>query len=322
MHILKICAIVISSIFLFLVLAVLIINAVFQAVYKDFYKRADRTFKIPGLNAGFVPQGIEETERGIIISGYMKDGTASRIYLLNEDDVTHVEIFNQDGTPYTGHCGGVDVHGGTVLLTGDTTVELLSLNEIASGGRATVKGSFDPGLIPAWCTVRGEHLFVGSFANSSGDAYPPSENEIFTTPCGDRNISLIKVFKFNDAAPLGIDQAPLCVISSGERVQGLSFIDDATLMISTSYGLSSSRLIAHSTQAMISAVGEYITADGTVPLFYLDSASELYTVKAPPMSEELMIKDGYVYILNESACTKYIFGKFLGLDRVMRYKLR
>lgn len=321
MHVLKICATVISVALLLLLLAVLILNAVFQITYRDFYKRSKRTFKLPGLSSGFVPQGIEETNRGILICGYMKNGSASRIYLLQENSTTHVEIFNPDGTPYLGHSGGIDVCNDRVFLTGDTTVELLSLEEIAVGGKAVVKGSFDAGVIPAWCTVKDNYLLVGSFANPSGDAYPPSESEIITTPCGDRNISLVKVFALDESSPLGIDPNPLCAISTGERVQGLSFTDDGSIILSTSYGLSSSRLIVHSVEKMLSSRGEYAVSDTSVPLYYLDSASEIYTVKAPPMSEELMIKDGYVYIVNESACAKYIFGKFLGLNRVMRYKL-
>lgn len=321
MHAVKICATVILCVLLFAVLAVLILNAVFHVVYRDFYKRSERTFKIPGLGDGFVPQGIEDAAGGIIISGYMKDGSASRIYFLHGNSATRVEIFNSDGTPYTGHAGGIDVYGSSVFMTGDRTVELLSLDEITDGGRAVVQASFDAGVIPAWCTVRDKYLLVGSFANPDGEAYPPSEDEIIVTPCGDRNISLIKVFALDGSKPLGIDPTPLCAISSGARLQGLSFIDGDKVMISTSYGLSSSRLTVHSLEKMTSVRDEYQTDGVCVPLFYLDSASEEYTVKAPPMSEELLIDGGYVYILNESACSKYIFGKFLGLDRVMRYKL-
>ena len=34
------------------------------------------------------------------------------------------------------------------------------------------------------------------------------------------------------------------------------------------------------------------------------------TIQAPPMAEELVYLDGKIYIMNESACNKYIFGKF------------
>ena len=48
-----------------------------------------------------------------------------------------------------------------------------------------------------------------------------------------------------------------------------------------------------------------------VPLYYEDSASlvESDTVEAPPMSEEIVYLDGKIWIMNESACNKYIFGK-------------
>ena len=38
------------------------------------------------------------------------------------------------------------------------------------------------------------------------------------------------------------------------------------------------------------------------------------------MSEEIVCKDGKVYVLFESACTKYIFGNLIRGDRVYAYE--
>ena len=54
-----------------------------------------------------------------------------------------------------------------------------------------------------------------------------------------------------------------------------------------------------------------VTDGVTLPLFYLDSDSKTETVTAPPMSEEIECIDGRLFIFNESACNKYVFGKFL-----------
>ncbi|MBR2466674.1 MAG: hypothetical protein IKB38_07100 [Clostridia bacterium] len=323
MHTFKICMTVFTVVLLCLFIALALVNGVFHLVYHDFYKNAERDFKIPGLNSGFVPQGIEETPSGILISGYMTKDRASRIYVLKDGDASAVELFNPDGTPYTGHAGGIDAYFNTVFITGDMTTEVLSLSDLTDGdGKAKVIGSFDPGLDPAWCTVWGKYILMGSFANSESDDYPPDAGEIFTTPSGDRNTSLIKAFRLNSSFPLGIDPTPAFAISSGEKVQGLSFVDDKTLVLSTSYGLGSSKLIFHSVDKMKEKSGSYSLSDGTtVPLYYLDKESETRSVKAPPMSEELMIKDGYIYVLNESACNKYVFGKLLGQYRIYRYKI-
>jgi hypothetical protein len=57
----------------------------------------------------------------------------------------------------------------------------------------------------------------------------------------------------------------------------------------------------------------------TVPLIYLDNATLTDTLTFPPMSEELLYLDGRVYILCESACNKYFYGKFIGGDLVYSY---
>lgn len=322
MNIVKNVLTVIAVVLLSVTIIVAVLNAVFHIVYRDFYKNAERDFLIPGLNSGFVAQGIEETEDGILISGYMKNKKPSRIYLADRDGkgAGYVELYCQSGEPYTAHAGGIDVWGGYVYLTGDATAEVFLLSDLKDGdGRATVVGSFDPGLDPAWCTVKDGYILMGSFASSKTDAYPPEPSETLTTPAGDRNVSIIKVFRLDESAPLGIVPEPVAAISTGEKVQGLSFIDGENLVLSTSYGLASSELIFHKIDT--ERVGTYSDKSGSIPLLYLDSATVTRVVKAPPMSEELMIKDGCVYIMNEAASNKYIFGKFLGQYRCHKYKL-
>jgi hypothetical protein len=49
-----------------------------------------------------------------------------------------------------------------------------------------------------------------------------------------------------------------------------------------------------------------------VPVYALDSASLVKDSKIAPMSEEIVIIDNQLYVMCESASTKYIFGNFLG----------
>ncbi len=323
MLILKKCLTVLAVTLLVLFLILVIINAAFEVIYSGFYRSSERAFRIPGLNSGFVPQGFEDTEYGMLIAGYMNDGTPSRIYVTDgEKKEELVELYNKDGTPHTSHAGGVCRRGERVYLAGDGMLEIFLLSDVTDAdGRATVIDTFDPGFDPAWCTVRGEYILLGSFANSDSDDYPPNQKECFTTPSGEKNVSIIKIFKFNDRADKGINPSPVAVISTGEKVQGLAFIDDENLVLSTSYGLSSSRLIFHKLNLDYKTERGYNVGAAYVPLYYLDSTTETKTVKAPPMSEEMIVKDGYLYVMNESACNKYIFGKFLGQYHAYKYKI-
>ena len=56
-----------------------------------------------------------------------------------------------------------------------------------------------------------------------------------------------------------------------------------------------------------------------IKLLYLDSQNCEQVIKAPPMAEELVYLDGKIYIMNESASNKYIFGKITSGRYVFAY---
>ena len=66
----------------------------------------------------------------------------------------------------------------------------------------------------------------------------------------------------------------------------------------------------------------YTLPDGTeMPIYFLDSASCYADIVAPCMSEELVVRDGRVYVMSEAACNKYFFGKLLGAHRLYSYPI-
>lgn len=100
------------------------------------------TVSIPGLREGAVPQGVasynddyeymqdEEQKTAkqdyYFVSSYMKKGP-SRIYVTGSKTgyIGYVTMKNEDGSDYTGHCGGVATNGYTFWLTSDDTVFVL-----------------------------------------------------------------------------------------------------------------------------------------------------------------------------------------------------
>ena len=110
-------------------------------VFRDFFGNARKEYRIPGLGDGLVPQGYAYVaDREVYLQcGYMADGvSASRIYVTdakNTDDTRFVELYTLDGTPYTGHTGGITAAGGFVWLANDgegedNCVWVMSLEEI------------------------------------------------------------------------------------------------------------------------------------------------------------------------------------------------
>ena len=59
-----------------------------------------------------------------------------------------------------------------------------------------------------------------------------------------------------------------------------------------------------------------------VSLYHLDSKCLKKTLEAPPMAEEMAYVDGRIYVLNDSACKQYIFGKFLSGNNLYSYEYK
>ena len=121
--------------------------------YKDF-ERFRKEFAIEGLDDGAVPQGLgayygqyqysvddknnplKKTQQYFLTSAYMTDGSASRVYvsyMRNEvrdgkevqvtGNIGYVTLVNVDGTPHTGHVGGIATNGSKLWVTyGDSVL--------------------------------------------------------------------------------------------------------------------------------------------------------------------------------------------------------
>ena len=59
----------------------------------------------------------------------------------------------------------------------------------------------------------------------------------------------------------------------------------------------------------------------SVPLVYLDSSMLTDDLRMPPMAEEIVVLDNKIYVMNESACTKYIFGNLTSGRHIYAYEL-
>jgi len=300
------------------VMLLLVLRFGVTALYFDFFNHAQSEFLIPGLTSAWVQQGFDylEAEEVFLMCGYMSDDTSSRIYVRQSNGDTHfVELLYADGTPYRKHAGGICANGKFVYVAGDDGVDVFSLSDVLDGSSAKKLGKIVTGHDMAYCSFYNGYLLAGNFY------YPetyetPAEHRI-TTPAGDSNTALMIVFKADENAQFGIDPIPVAAFSTPEKVQGICFTSDNEIVLSTSYSVTSSHLYYHRIDTSRSAT---VTACGVeVPLYYLDSATLTDTVTLPPMSEELVYKDGRVHILCESACNKYIFGKFIRGYQVFSY---
>ena len=316
--------IIFGSIFAFIGLVFLGAIGYFRFPVSNYYDESDMAFKIPGLGDDFVPQGMhyDEDTDGFFITGYMSDGSASPVYLVNKTSgktLREIKLANEDGTPFVCHAGGIAIFDSYVYVAGcdSQSLYVFDYNEMLQAGKdATVKciGEFstaiseEDGIRADFVTVEGTRLIVGEFYDEG--KYPTPDSHKFTTKGGDYNQALALEYELSANASFGIVPTPKCAYSLTDKVQGMCF-NDGKMYLSTSYGLSFSHIYEYEVslfgnEGTITLMGEELT------LYSVDSLSLVGDYKIPPMSEEIQFIDDEIYVMCESACNKYIFGKFTG----------
>lgn len=303
--------------FIVFVVAILIalLNVAKHIVFFEFYSTAESEGEIPGLYDGFVMQGLDSYGDGLLVSGYMADKSASRIYYGDgERGYKYTALKKADGSAFKGHSGGIAHSGDYLYVGGSGGVYVFSLTDVTDGdGEATQLGFFETLLNAAWCEVSGGYLIAGSFWYEPD--YTTAEWQHVTTPSGEENHSMITVFALDGGAEFGVNPDPVCAISTKMKVQGAAFTGDG-IILSTSLGLSASTLEFHSLDLSVrGSIAIPVDDDAhIVDLFYLDSSTLTHAISAPPMAEEIVVLDGRILVMNESASSKYIFGRLLGME--------
>lgn len=308
---------------------ILILHVVTPIVASDFFANSNNEYVTPGIYDGLVPQGYAYVgENDIILQcGYMADGvSASRIYVTNASDPSdtfYVELYTEDGQPYTGHTGGITSAFNYVWLCNDeegddNCVWVLSLHDLNSkDGRVILKKRFQTESRAACCFVDGVYLWVGEFYD--GVDYKTKDTHSFVVD-GEENNALVFAYSLNIGnTDYGIDYGeidgvkyftPALALSVPDLLQGFCKTNDGRFVLSASYGVKASYLYFYSDVTSGEADSSIKVNDKDVPVYFLDDEALTKSVLMPPMSEEIFLKDGKIYVLFESASQKYVYGNF------------
>ena len=290
-----------------LVLLVIIgLNIAKFFIYSEYYSIKTNVCKNPGLNDGFVCQGIAVSEENgaILVCGYMKDKSNSRIYVTDYDSNSYYVELTRDGEKYTGHAGGLAITGDTVYIANAKKIysfplqNVLSANngdivDIGSGTKVNTNASF--------VYTDEEYLYVGEFHDGGKYVIENHENE---TAEG-THFAICTKYALNDL------ETPVAVYTLRNNVQGICFTPKGKVVMSTSYGLTDTVYYIYD---LNSVTDSGVTFDGA-PVYYLDNLEK--EIHGPAMGEDLDYYDGKIITLTESASTKYIFGKLFGATKIV-----
>lgn len=297
-----------------------LVHCYFFLPVSDYMRNSERTFTIPDSNQGFIAQGItyDESTDEFFLTGYMKDGSASPIYIVKKETyecIQKVLMVNQDGSAFDGHCGGIACLNGKIYIAGSSDYCIYEFDEqkIRTAEQEScvaydkvLELSNGDNLKVAYLTTANGLLYAGEFYREEN--YKTDEQHRVETADGVSNAYLVG-FKVEENG-----LKPVEVYSTPDKIQGAAFSGDC-LYLSSSYAVAFSKLYQYKLED-IKAVGTGIVQGTEVPHYILDRDSLKKTGKISPMSEEIEIVDGKMYIMSESASNKYIFGKLLGAWKV------
>lgn len=275
------------------------------AIYSEYYSINENVCKNPGLNDGFVCQGIAANEANnvFIVSGYMKDHSASRLYITDKNNESYFVSLSSNGKAFKGHAGGVATTGDNIYLASGDTIYTFSLSEVLNsenGAIIDIGEGTEVNNQASFVYTDETHLYVGEFHDGENyiTEHPYQTND-------GKYYAIISRYPLNDLT------TPNKIYSIRNKVQGACFTPDGKVVLSTSYGLTSSVFYVYNEA---DAVDSGQTLDGA-PVYYLNNC--LNEIKGPAMSEDLDYYDGKVITLFESACNKYIFGKFFFANKIV-----
>ena len=294
----------VAVLLVFIILVLGWLNLEKVTIYSKFYSSRDVVCKNPGLNDGFVHQGIcvDDNSGKILLSGYMADHSASRIYITDTENNSYFVSLLKDGEAFTGHLGGVAVSGNTVYIASEDAVHILTLSNILNaekGASLTIEKSIAVNNQASYIYSDDTYLYVGEFHD--GGQYITEHP--YETKDGLYH-AIISRYKLDNL------EQPDKIYSVRDKVQGICFAE-GKIVLSTSYGLNDSVYYIYNEADCIKS--EH-TLDGA-PVYYINNLQKEFN--GPAMAEGLDFYNGKVITMSESASNKYIFGKFFFANKII-----
>lgn len=299
---------------------------------------------ITGLAQGLVPQGLTYfTKKDWLLTiSYVDDGVRPGTITVTDrttgELVKSVVLYNTDGTPYTGHAGGITVsrdHGWVASENYLFSFKLSDLVEAENNGEIQFTRQI-PLPVEAAYTVYDEGiLWVGEFYQAS--SYPTDPSHHIENRDGEmhyawmigfdleRNNDMLAEDHWN-GSPDHI-AVPDYVLSTTEKVQG-AIVQKASqngITLSTSYGRANDSVLYRYEYPLKEDPHAFVTVgEKEVPLWFLDgyTAKPRQSIEAIPMPEGIVEVQKELYVVFESGADKYRYTTTYPMDRMLKIDMK
>jgi hypothetical protein len=312
--------------------------------YQDLWDISSEGPVIAGLSQGLVPQGLTYYQKKdwLLTISYVDDGIRpGTITVTNRTTgelVKSVVLYNTDGTPYTGHAGGVTVsrdHGWVASEDQLFSFKLSDLAQAEDNGEIHFTEQI-PLPVEAAYTVYDEGiLWVGEFYEAS--SYPTEPSHHIQNRDGEMHYAWMIGFdlernndnlsaKHWNGSP-DYEAVPDYVLSTTGKVQGAIMQKAARngVTLSTSYGRANDSVLYRYEYPLKEDPHAFVTVEGKqVPLWFLDghSAKPRQSIEAIPMPEGIVEVQKELYVVFESGADKYRFTTTYPMDRMLRIDMK
>ncbi|MBO5137541.1 MAG: hypothetical protein J6B81_03470 [Spirochaetaceae bacterium] len=268
--------------------------------YNNGFAIRTKITKNPGLNDGFVPQGLtwNYDNKCFYTTGYMKDGSASRIYKINPE--TNEEVFyvlKSNGQDFYGHTGGLQYTDGYFYLANEGVGLFFFPADSAVDKTIEIGEPIQVNNHSSFVFTKEDFAYVGEFNDS--EKYICTNDFSYN---GVNHKAIVSKYKKDDFSE------PVAIYSVGNHIQGFAILQDGTIILSKSYRLNPSEFLVYKPDQQI-MTGKYMQE---VEVCFLGEPSEVLSL--PPMSEDLDVYNNKLIYMSESASKKYIYGN-LYFDR-------
>ncbi|MBQ4332147.1 MAG: hypothetical protein IJC31_09940 [Spirochaetaceae bacterium] len=266
-----------------------------KLAYDDTFSRRTTITSNPGLKDGLVPQGLtwHQENKVFLTTGYMADGSPSRIYQIDPDTgAVQFHPLTSGGQPFYGHTGGLQYAAGSLYLADDGSGLYKFSGRLPAPGEPIEIGTpIQVHNNTAFVFASGGFVYTGEFNNDKEYVThnPFSYNDTYHS-------AIVTKYRSSNLA------IPELIYSIGNEIQGFAILTDGTIVLSQSYGLAPSRFLIYE-PAQQTMTGR--TMHGAEVCF-LGEPTRI--IQAPPMSEDLDVRNGTLVYMTESASKKYLFG--------------
>ena len=299
-------------------------NFLSVAAFKEFLDNSEKYAVIPGLKEGIVPQGMARNPKTgyVYISAYFTtSNTASVILVLDEEGtfVAEYHMYKSDGTPFTGHMGGICATEEYLYFSGPSTADgYYSVGELAFADLPTAGSHAVTFTSTVALPISTSYLFYDNGAIWVGNFYLEGSYDLgkffnvkTATSDGKSYGGYAAMFLVDEetkrlTVPEGEKYAiPVLTLACPDKVQGFAY-RDGKIALSISYGRNNNSYLDFFAIDPDAATKTF-TADGkTYPMIVLDSRNRVKTITAMGMTEGLTLaENGDVLILFESGAQKY-----------------